>query len=173
MLKQSFKVLESKKYHRNFLIFSIIFYIILSIEYFSFIWINSVNLIYWDQWDFYNTLFSNQSYWDSYKHLHAPHRQGLGFVIDRLILENTDWNNKWESIYIGFLYLFCSIVVLVTLKNIRRKLNGFHFIVVALLFFNKNLLETCLIVPNPAHGAFPLFGILLINLYLVKKNIKD
>jgi len=169
-MKQLLIVIESKIFHHIFLLFSIFIFGFIIYDYFSFIWINSVNLIYWDQWDFYNTLFKNQSYLDTFLTIHGPHRQGLSFVIDRIILDFTSWNNKWESIFIGILYFIASLIALLTLKYNKKIIDGLDIIVVGLIFLNKNLLETCLFAANPAHGAFPILGIVFIIYYFFKNK---
>ena len=52
----------------------------------------SVNMMFWDQWDFYAPLFSRQGLLASFRQQHGPHRQGLGGVY----LSSGTAINNWD-----------------------------------------------------------------------------
>src|SRR5215211_6693108 len=45
----------------------------------------AVNLLFYDQWDFYNPLFREQGLWDLFSYQHGPHRQGLGEIVIKIV----------------------------------------------------------------------------------------
>ena len=59
------------------------------------------NVLFMDQWDFLYTLFYGGGWWDRFIHQHGPHRQGLGMVISAWILQATDLDVRYESVWIA------------------------------------------------------------------------
>jgi len=42
---------------------------------------NSVNVVYWDQWDFMMPLFEEKGLWELFRFRHGPVEQGLGELV--------------------------------------------------------------------------------------------
>lgn len=63
---------------------------------------NAVNLLYWDQWDFYFPLFHDGSLWDIFNYQHGPHRQGIGFILTSLLAQLSGWNSRWDAFGVSF-----------------------------------------------------------------------
>jgi hypothetical protein len=121
----------------------------------------SVNLLVKDQWDFYDTLFLDQSYWSSFTYQLGPHRMGLGMVVTRLLAELSSWNTRVEAFSIGvFMALACVLFL-----QLKHKLAGsLHYtdLILPLLFFNTAQHEIFTGTPILSHGVMPVF---LLGLY--------
>ncbi len=121
----------------------------------------SVNLLYWDQWDFYVPLFTNASLWDGFFWQHGPHRQGVGFLVIKLVVELSGWNTRAECFVIGG--MFVAAAAFAWLLKLRLKLRATpQDIAIPLAFLTLAQWEQFAMTPNPAHGPMPL---LLIMLY--------
>src|SRR5437870_4836586 len=54
----------------------------------------AVNILFWDQWDFYDPLFRNASLWDMFNYRHGPHRQGLGYFLIKWVAGISRWDSR-------------------------------------------------------------------------------
>ena len=65
------------------------------------VWRFSVNILFWDQWDFYTPLFNHAPLWQIFVWQHGPHREGIGLVLDKLVLESSGWNSRAEALFMA------------------------------------------------------------------------
>ena len=73
----------------------------------------AVNLLYWDQFDFYRPLFNGQGWADQFFWQHGIHRQGLGGILTRLVADASGWNGRAEAfVILGLVYLSLGLVLL-------------------------------------------------------------
>lgn len=121
----------------------------------------SVNLLYWDQWDFYVPIFTNARFWDGFFWQHGPHRQGAGFLVIKLVAELSDWNTRTECFVIGG--IFVAAAACAWLLKLRLRLRATpQDMAIPLAFLTLAQWEQFAMTPNPAHGPMPF---LLIMLY--------
>jgi hypothetical protein len=113
----------------------------------------TVNIIYWDQWDFLNGLFDDASTWSLFRWQHGPQRQGLGNVIIAVLYPATGWNGRADAAASGVALLLAGLV-----KRISGPLRPWDA-VVPLLFLTTTSAQTYAVAPNIAHG--PLSALLL------------
>ena len=121
----------------------------------------AVNILFWDQWDFYNAFFQNRSLWEVFSWQHGPHRQGVGFVFTKFLAELSGWNSRTEAFAITGIICLSTILAL----YLRLRLFGPLFwgdVAIPLTFLTPAQYEIFIITPNLSHGAFPL---LLLVLY--------
>jgi len=122
----------------------------------------TVNIFYWDQWDFNDPiLFHPQSLWQAFGHQHGPHRQGLGALVGLLVGRLSHWNTRSDAFAIAIIVVIASLCAL----WLKKRLFGFlaySDVIIPMLFFTRVQWETYLGTTNPAHGSLPL---LLIVLY--------
>ncbi len=118
----------------------------------------SINILFWDQWDFYSAFFFDRqlSLWELFTWQHSPHRQGLGFILTKVINHLSGWNSRVECFAAG------GIMVLTTLlfAALKRKLLGrwTRFDVILLLIVLTPLqYEIFCGTPNLSHGSVPIF----------------
>ena len=133
----------------------------------------SVNLVFWDQWDFYTPLFNHASLWRIFTWQHGPHREGIGLVLDKLVLESTRWNSFAEALFmVGA--LFAAAVVALRLKQklfSSGVVCGFEYsdLVIPCLFLTFAQMEALVGEENPSYAAIPE---LLIGLYCLAWMIR-
>lgn len=53
---------------------------------------NSVNVLCWDQWDYYNMFFQHLNWWGIFDYQHGHHRMGLGGLVIWAVNTLTHWN---------------------------------------------------------------------------------
>jgi hypothetical protein len=114
----------------------------------------SVNLLYWDQWDFYTPLFQRASFWQIFNYQHAPHREGIGLVLDKLVLDATAWDSRAEALFMVSALLIAAVLALI----LKRRLFGrFHYSdgIIACLFLTLAQLEALIGEANPSYSVFP------------------
>jgi len=144
-------------------------YLCLCVRVFWLIWHHSVNVLYWDEWDFYTPLFDNYGFWDTFSWQHGPHRQGLGLILTRIIASFTRWDTRADSYAIGLTISFACITALWLKKKLFGKLS-FSDVVIPVIFFSTSQVETLVGVPNLSHAALPL---LLLMLYCISWLVKS
>ena len=129
----------------------------------------SVNLLYWDQWNFYEPLFDNAPLTSFFLWQNGPVRQGIGFLIYKYIAELSGWNTRIEALAIAGV-VFLSMVAAVYLKKRLFSSLALADVCIPFLFLSPVLIGLYTIVPNPSHGAFPL---LLTMLYCIAWTSRD
>lgn len=125
------------------------------------VWRYSVNIIFWDQWDFYTPLFNHASLWRIFTWQHGPHREGIGLVLDKFVLEFTRWNSRAEALFMVGTLCAAAVVAL----SLKQKLFGrldYSDIVIPCLFLTFAQMEALVGEANPSYSAIPE---LLIGLY--------
>jgi hypothetical protein len=133
------------------------------------VWRHSVNFLFWDQWDFYTPLFNQASLLRIFTWQHGPHREGIGLVLDKLVLDATHWSNRAEGLLI-VAAIVCAALVAVWLKlRILGRLDYTDFFIPC-LFLTLAQIDQLVGVPNPSYSAFPE---LLIMLYCVAWTMRD
>ncbi len=141
-------------------------YLALLIRLIWFVNINSVNVLFWDQWDFLEPLFKDKiNFWEVFASQHGPHRQGLGGLLTAVVYPLSGWNVRVDVfISIGVYAISCLIAM-----EIKRCLWGkFSWIdiVIPLAYFSLLQYETFIGTPNPAHGTVPVF-LVTVSAYIL------
>ncbi len=131
----------------------------------------SVNLIYWDQWDFYTPLFNYASLWQIFTWEHSPHREGIGLVLDKFVLQWTRWNSEAEALFMVGALLASAVVAL----HLKRKLLGqlgYSDCAIPCLFLTFAQMEALVGEENPSYSAFPELLLMLYCLaWMIPKPI--
>ena len=129
--------------------------------------LHAVNILYWDQWDFYGAFFDHKSLWELFRLQHGPHRQGLGFLFSKLIAELSGWNTRTEVFAIGG--VICGAMLCALWLKVRLfKFLSWTDIAIPLIFLTPIQYGIFFNTPNLSHGAFPL---LLLVLYALAWTI--
>lgn len=122
---------------------------------------NTPNVLFWDQWDIYNPLFTGQSWWHAFTYQHGPHRQGLGGLLNAALAGLTDWDARGDAVLtVAATATAAAAALPLALRCGARA--GLALATVPLLFLTMRQFEAWIGPANPAHGAFP---ILLTMLY--------
>jgi hypothetical protein len=130
----------------------------------------SVNMLFWDQWDFLEALFANKGPWELFSWQHGPPRQGIGFFLTKAIADLSGWNTRVESFMIG------AVVCLAALTAVFLKLRlvgNITVLDVIIPLFYLSPLQFGLVAntQNVSHGAMPLLLVTLFCLCWTIKNI--
>ena len=121
----------------------------------------AVNMMFWDQWDFYTPFFNDQDSWAIFTRQHGPHRQGAGFLVAHVVAELGRWNSRWDAFTVSFTLMAAALAGL----NVAMKCGcpvWLSLPLIGLIFFNLRQYEGFVGASNLSHGAFPL---LLFMLY--------
>ncbi len=129
----------------------------------------SVNLLFWDQWSFYEAAFENYSFWETFNYQHGPHKQGIGFVITRWLDDLSGWNTRVTCFAIGVFVLLAALGYFYLKVRLFKNL---RFTDVAILILALTPAQYALFtnVPNLSHGAMPAF---LLTLYCIALTVKN
>ncbi len=145
---------------------------VLAYRTFEVIRLYSVNILFFDQWDFLGPLFSGETSLASlFLYQHGPHREGLGLVADRAIYPLTRWNARAESFLIGA----CVFAAMALALLLKRKLFGrfsFGDVAIPMMFLTLTQYETFIGTPNAAYSGLPLLLIMLYCLALLHPNYR-
>ena len=114
----------------------------------------TVNIVYWDQWDFLQGLFDGADAWTLFRWQHGPQRQGLGNLILAVLYPATGWNGRADAAASAVVMLFAAIAGLWLVKRVCGRLRPWDA-VVPLIFLTTSNAETYIVAPNIAHGPLP------------------
>ena len=128
----------------------------------------AINVMFWDQWDFYQPLFQRGDLWDLFFRQHGPHRQGLGFLLTAVLAEISGWNSRWDAFGVSMVLIVAALLALLLAR--RCGAGGLMLILVPLLFFNLRQYEIFVGAANISHGAMPMLLLMALCLsWLVEK----
>lgn len=132
---------------------------------------SSVNIPFWDQWDFYTPLFNRASLWQAFRWQHGPHREGLGLLADKFLLEWTHWNARAESLLIVGCFSVAAALALYLKARLIAPLT-YSDAVIPAMFLMPAHLGAITGVPNPSYSGFPELLILLYSLaWTMRRNL--
>jgi hypothetical protein len=118
------------------------------------------NVMFMDQWDFFHALFYDGGWWDRFIHQHGPVREGLGLVVSGWILEATNLDVRYDSIWIATPLLAATVLALRLKSKIVGPL-GLLDVWIPLLFLSLGQFETVVSTPSASHSVLPFALILL------------
>lgn len=116
----------------------------------------SVNVLYWDQWDFYLPVFHGEGWWAMFTRQHGPHREGVGLVVMRIVDILSGWNSRADA--------FAESVVLIAAAGLGIRLalrfgipgRSLALVAIPLVFFDVLQYEIFVGSVNLSHGAMPV-----------------
>jgi len=120
----------------------------------------TVNIVYWDQWDFLAGLFDGASPWALFRWQHGPQRQGIGNLILAVLYPATGWNGRADAAASAIALVLAGLAALWLVKRVCGSLRPWD-VVVPLIFLTTSSAETYVVAPNIAHG--PLSALLLVG----------
>lgn len=143
------------------LISSIVFSLMVVVRWWYYIDVYSVNILFWDQWDFYTPLFDTTNLWEIFRWQHGPHRQGVGLILTKAVASLSGWNTRAEAFVIGGVVCLAMAAALALRARLGPRL-CWSDAVIPLIFLTPLQYELFAGTPNLSHGAMPL---LLLMLY--------
>ncbi|MCI5149142.1 MAG: hypothetical protein D3916_07125 [Candidatus Electrothrix sp. MAN1_4] len=130
----------------------------------------SINMLYWDQWDFLEAFFADKGLWELFSWQHGPHRQGVGFFLTKMVADLSGWNTRVESFVIGAVVCLAALTALVLKLRITQRLSPFD-VFIPLIYLTPLQFGLFANTPNVSHGAMPLLLITLFCLGWLIKNL--
>ena len=126
-------------------------------------------MLFSDQWDFDDaTLFQHHSVWEMFRWEHAPHRQGLGAFLQKIIDPWIHWNGREEAFFVGAIIFIAALMALLLKVRLYGAI-GYSDVVIPLLFLTPMQYETLVVTPNFAHGSLPsLLAVLYCFCWLIR-----
>jgi hypothetical protein len=121
----------------------------------------SVNILFWDQWDYYTPMFDNMNIWSKVTFQQGSHFMGIGYFLIQVLAEITHWNTRADAFSV--LGIIClALVAAIYLK--RRLFESFSpwDALLPLIFLTSTQFEIFLGAPDESSAAIPL---LLLFLY--------
>ncbi len=127
----------------------------------GFVYDNSVNVLYSDQWDTLWPLFQGQGPWAAFFHQHGPHRLGLGGVINWFLYGATGWDVRAEA-WAGVVMLALAAVAALTLAGRLRGRLAWTDAAFPLLLLSLVHWETLILTTFPGAQILPLLLTLVL-----------
>jgi hypothetical protein len=115
----------------------------------------SVDMLFWDQWDFVEGLFRGADGWTLFRWQHGPHRQGLGGLTIWAVFALTRWSVRAEVLASTLIVIAAAVLALITLWRLTRGASWTDA-TVPLLCLSPALAEIFVGASNPAHGPWPM-----------------
>lgn len=132
--------------------------------------IYSVNVLFWDNWNFWGPMFNTDtSIWDMFNKQHGPHKMGIGYFHLYIVAVLSDWNLRTEALSLIIVTLISSIAFLWLKYRLFQRWNYFDAIIPFLCLGFAHY-EIYFNVTNPALNAYPLLLIVCIGLVLTMKD---
>lgn len=116
---------------------------------------HAVDVLFWDQFTFYQAFTGETSAWELFRWQHGPHRQGLPFLLTAALARATDWNTRGDAFLVGAAVCAATALAL----WLRRRLFGpLHAadVAIPLLILTPAQYGIFIHTPNLSHGAGPL-----------------
>jgi len=131
----------------------------------------SVNILYWDQWDYYTPIFENDHLWGLFFWQHAWHRQGIGFILSKILADLSGWNIRYESFAIGTMMCLATLCALILKTKLFRDIS-WSDVAIPLIFLTPLQYELFLTINNLSIGAVPvLLSILYCLAWLLRYDL--
>jgi hypothetical protein len=116
---------------------------------------HAVNVVFWDQWDFFTPEFEGQNLFAKFVHQHGPHRQGLGGWLMPMVHAATDWDGRAEAYVSVALMVASTALALLLIFRLHGALEPFDIAVPALLL-TVHAFEQYVGTTNFSHGPLPV-----------------
>jgi hypothetical protein len=170
-LKKGYYQVVSSKFAKP-LFFSIILVAIARLLIYTYLY--SVNILYWDEWGFYGAFINNLSAIELFDYQFGPHKQGLGFLITKIIDTRSNWNTRYISFASSGMLVITAFIYLLLKKRLSGKLHFFDFLIV-LIVLTPAQFSLFSGVPNLSHGPMPslLLALFCLTLTIKKQLIRN
>ncbi len=130
-----------------------------------YIYAYAVNVLFWDQWDWYEAFIAHKNVWEIFRMQWGPHRMGLGLMLTQLIALWSEWNTRVEGFVIGGLICLALLMALVIRIKFARRL-CWTDVILPLMFLTPLQYEIFAGTPNLSHGAVPLLMLMTYGFIL-------
>lgn len=122
----------------------------------AFVNAHAVNVLFWDQWDFYKPLFNDESWWATFARQHGPHREGLGLVIARLAAGLSGWNSRWDAFIVCAAMIGSAAMALCLATRFGVSNRSVLLAAIPMLFMNAHAYEIYVGAVNLSYAGGPI-----------------
>ena len=142
----------------------------LGIRFFLIISKNSVNVFFYDQWEYLTPFFRQPpGFTELFFLQHGPHREGIGLFADKFLYPLTHWNARVDSFIVGG-SIFAAMLLALWLKYKLFGRLAYSDISIPLIFLTLQQSEIVVGAANPGTAGLPLLMIMLYCLALLGRN---
>ena len=146
------------------------FIAVLGARLFLVIWKYSINVFFYDQWEYLTPFFRHQpSIAELFFLQHGPHREGVGLLADKFLYPLTHWNARVDSFIIGAT-IFVAMLLALRLKCRLFGPLAYSDVAIPVIFLSLAQYEMLVGASNPACSGFPLLMTMLYCLALLGRN---
>ena len=121
----------------------------------AYVWRYSVDVLFWDQWDFLDPLFRGAGPWIQFDWQHGPHRQGVGGLLLAWVLPASGWSMRAQALVSALIVIAAAGMAWATLRRATGA-PSWTDVSAPLLCLGGGLGEIFVGAANPAHGAVPM-----------------
>jgi hypothetical protein len=129
----------------------------------------TIDVPFLDQYFIYRAFIHNPSWYELFFQQNGQHRQGIGSILQKIVLNASGWDNQAVS------YLILAIIVLALMVAVLISRKLFHLpaspldIALPLIFLTSNQYETLVSAGNVSPQALPLLlTIIAAGLFFIK-----
>jgi hypothetical protein len=142
----------------------------LGTRFFLVIWKYSINVFFYDQWEYLTPFFRHQpSLAELFFWQHGPHREGIGLLADKFLYPLTHWNARVDSFIVGG-SIFAAMLLALRLKCKLYGPLSYSDLAIPVIFLSLAQYEAVIGTPNPSYSGFPLLMMILYCLALLGRN---
>jgi hypothetical protein len=141
-------------------------------RFFLIIWKYSINVFFYDQWEYMTPFFRHRPSLTELFFLEpagGPQREGLGLIPDKFLYPLTHWNVRIDAFIVGGSIFVAMLLAL----RLKRKLCGalsYSDLAIPVIFLTLQQYEAVVGTPNPGYSGFPLVMMMLYCLALLGRN---
>lgn len=138
-------------------------FVMLAVRIVHFADVYAVNMMFFDEWAFFDPLFRHGSLWEAFDYQHGPHRMGIGALVSNALMQTSGWNIRWNSFAVAVTMIASAgLGVSLCVKSGCRTWLSLLFC--AVVFLNLRQYEALVGAVNLSHGALPEALLLMICL---------
>jgi hypothetical protein len=130
----------------------------------------SVNVPWWDNFNYYFLLADGPNYWSRFTAQLGPHREGVSLLLSSLIAPLSHWDMRAEAFTIGAILTLASITCLWTKRRAFGYLSAADLAFIPAILLTPRQFYHWSFVINSAHSALPLLFLMLYCLSCTIKN---
>jgi hypothetical protein len=142
----------------------------LGTRFFLIIWKYSINVFFYDQWEYLSPFFHHEpGFAELFFLQHGPHREGIGLFADKFLYPLSHWNARVDSFIIGGTIFAAMLLAL----RLRYRLFGalsYSDLAIPVIFLSLAQYEMLVGASNPACSGLPLVMMMLYCFALLGRN---
>lgn len=128
-----------------------------------FIYVNryATELLFWDQWDVFESFFhGDPGIGELFFFQFGPHREGVGLLLDKFLFPLTHWSSRFESLELAASLVLTMLLALLLKRRLFGRITVTDM-VIPVLVLPLSQFENLVGPLNPAHSVFPLLLVLI------------